>query len=174
MSGRQYFDLRYAIPGFSFSLLIVGINYVPLLKLLEPGNASEILVVFLAFLSLFSGSAIGFLISQVWWFRWQCKGGILGVNEYKKSLNRFESKFGIKKPLESNEEEWINFHTAVNYVVHSVDNEKILIMAERRWDLYHILSTTFHTLWLGVTIGLLLRLYFQSVLFKVFSHFQIL
>lgn len=67
MSERQYFSLRYAIPGFAFILILIGINFVPLLKFLEEIPAfKDSFGAFLAFFSLFSGSAIGFLISQFW------------------------------------------------------------------------------------------------------------
>jgi len=57
------------------------------------------------------------------------------------------------------------FVTAVDYVGHSEVNEKLLTLAERRWDMYHILSSTFWSLGIGLVVGIMGRLYFEVFLF---------
>lgn len=165
MSERQYFSLRYAIPGYAFILLIVGINFFPLLEALRTTQVSEVFGAFLAFLSLFSGSAIGFLISQVWWLRFQNKVGIFGLYEFEKSITAFSKKYGLEPP-KCNKKAQREFITAMDYVTHVEVRENLLAMAERRWDVYHVLSSTFHTLWIGVVTGIVGRVYCQFFLFN--------
>jgi len=90
MAERQYFSLRYAIPGYAFILLVIAINYVPLLNILP--EFSEVFGAFLAFLSLFSGSAIGFLICQAWWWWFQGHAGIWGISEFKEARDEFTTR----------------------------------------------------------------------------------
>ena len=93
MSDRQYFDFRSVVPGFVFILLLIGINFVPILKFLQNPAFSDFFGAFLAFLTLFSGSAIGFLISQIHWYGWQKGCGIISHKEYKESMKLFFDKY---------------------------------------------------------------------------------
>jgi len=165
MSERQYFSLRYAIPGYAFILLIVGINFFPLLEALRTTQVSEVFGAFLAFLSLFSGSAIGFLIYQVWWLRFQNKVGILGLEEFERSITAFSKKYGLEPP-KCNKKAQREFITAIDYATHVEVRENLLAMAERRWDVYHVLSSTRYTLWIGVATGIVGRVYCQFFLFN--------
>lgn len=180
MSERQYFALRYAIPGYAFILVIIAINYVPLLKILGKEGVSDVFGAFLGFLTLFSGSAIGFLISQGWWWWWQRHYGILGVKAYEESIKEFCRKYELDKPeCDKNAKrefvsavDYVSHITAVDYVNHSKVHKKLLTLAERRWDMYHLLSSTFHALWIGLVAGIISRLYFEIFLFE--SSFSIL
>lgn len=75
MSERSFFNLRYALPGYTFILLNLLINLRFLLYLfmtiMPDIQLSEIalslLGVLFGFLTLMSGSAVGFLVSQVWY-----------------------------------------------------------------------------------------------------------
>jgi hypothetical protein len=51
-----------------------------------------------------------------------------------------------------------------DYISRQEENERLSEFAIRRWDLYHLLSATFHTLWIGSTIGIVGRLYYQFVI----------
>ena len=166
MSERQYFSLRYAIPGYTFILLVIVINYVPLLEILTTHGFESAFGVFLAFLSLLSGSAIGFLVSQFWWW-FQRKVGIFGVKQFEKTLRAFAKKYKLKKPplIQWNEDEKRQLLAAFDYVSHSETREKILTLAQRRWDMYHLLASTFHTLWIGSAAGILCRIYYEYFLF---------
>jgi hypothetical protein len=73
MADRDYFDLRYAIPGFTFLLIVFLINYKLIENITSPSLIS-IGDIFLGFLTLLSGSAIGFLITQIYFFLPQFKG----------------------------------------------------------------------------------------------------
>ena len=169
MSGRQYFELRNAIPGFVFLLLIIVINFFPLVILLQDTAFSSSIGIFLAVLSLFSGSAIGFLISQEHWHNWQKNFGILSHTEYEKSIQQFFKKFNIvdqewKAYLKkirlknSKDDEWKRqLQTAIDYMSHYDADEKILKLSQRRWDMYHTLSATKTALNWGIIIGICLR-----------------
>lgn len=50
------------------------------------------------------------------------------------------------------------FHTAVDYVSHYEADKEILVIAERRWDMYHMLSATQIALCVGLFFGILFRL----------------
>jgi hypothetical protein len=172
MSERQYFALRYAIPGYVFILIVIALNYVPLLKILEASGISDVFGAFLAFFSLFSGSAIGFLVSQVWWFMWQKKCGILGEEAYDTSIKAFCENYGLKNPKSiSDKNDKREFITALDYVCHFCVDEKLVKVGERRWDIYHVLSSAFHTLWIGLIVGIAIRLYYGIYLFS--RHIQI-
>lgn len=183
MSGRQYFDYRNVIPGFVLILLIIGINFVPILRLLENPTFSDSFGAFLAFLSLFSGSAIGFLISQVHWHGWQKDFGIISHEEYEGSMKQFFKKFQIKSEIwtekeliqrlrskEKKYDEWKReIHTAVDYVSHYKADKKIQKMAERRWDIYHTLSATEDALWMGLAFGFIIRISYHLLFIRTFE-----
>ena len=67
MSERSFFDWRTALPGYTFILIILGLNYSPLFEIFKSQGIQSTFGAILAFLTLVSGSAIGFLVSQVWW-----------------------------------------------------------------------------------------------------------
>jgi len=162
MSERQYFSLRYAIPGYTFILLVIGTNYVPSLKILTTLGFESAFGAFLAFLSLLSGSAIGFLISQFWWWRFQRNVGIFGVKQFKEAIRVLCDKYEIAKPKNVGEKR--RLLAVYDYVSHSEKREKVFILAQRRWDVYHVLKSTFHTLWIGFSVGILCRFLYQSFL----------
>lgn len=165
MSERQYFSLRYAIPGFALILVFIAINYVPLLKIMkEVTEVSEVFGASLAFLALFSGSALGFLISQAWWWWFQCKVGIWGIGKFKKAITAFFERYGLEKPCNTDEKR--KFLSVLDYVSHSCSDEKVLALAERRWDMYHILSSTYLTLGIGVVTAILCRFYYEWTVFN--------
>lgn len=173
MAERQYFSLRYAIPGYTFILLVVLINYVPLLEILTSHGFESAFGAFLAFLSLLSGSAIGFLSSQFWWWKFQRNVGIFGGKEFERAFRAFAEKYKPEKTslAECNKDEKRQLLAAFDYVSHLEIKEKLLILAERRWDMYHILSSTYHTLWIASLVGLLCRIYYEYFLLK--PHYEI-
>lgn len=163
MSERGYFSLRYAIPGYTFILLVIAINHVPLIKILEMTKGSEILAAFLAFLSLFAGSALGWLVCQFYWWWFQRHYGILGIKEFQKTLNTLVKKYRLGKPDQWDKDTKWKVLAVFDYLSHSVqeEEENLFEFQTRRWDMYHLLSSTYHTLWIGVAIALPLRLYLE-------------
>ena len=76
MTERDYFSLRYLAPGFGFILTVIGLNYLPVLQILNIsgfGAFDNGIGILVSLISSLASSAIGFLISQ-FWFLW-CNSG---------------------------------------------------------------------------------------------------
>ena len=169
MAVREYFSFRYAIPGYTFILLVVLVNYVPLLKVLrEP--VSDIFGALLAFVSLFTGSAIGFLVSQIWYLWYQKRGSWYGhVNyEVRKLLDshRFQAKSEnkVKEYKITTECKKKRIEPLLTYMRFQYEEKtkygKFTRYFQKRMDLYHILSSTIATLILAWISGIVFRLVF--------------
>lgn len=55
------------------------------------------------------------------------------------------------------------FVSAMDYADHTKierDHKELLTLAERRWDMFHTLSSTLLSLGLGLVVGLIIRFYF--------------
>lgn len=166
MPERQYFSLRYAIPGYTFILLIIGINHAPLLAILPGTGFATVFGAFLAFLSLLSGSAIGFLVSQVWWWRFQKDIGILGLEEFKKTSYRALSE---TFDLEESQIEGYpkrKLVAVLDYVTHYDADKGVLGLSQRRWDMYHVLSSTSYSMGIAVGAGIICRIILEFTVFN--------
>lgn len=98
MSKRDYFSVRYTVPGYTLILLVIGINYFPFLKILETTEFGSVFGAFLGFLSLFASSALGFLVSQLYWWRFLSKCALFGVKEFGNTLNVLVEKYDLIRP----------------------------------------------------------------------------
>lgn len=166
MSERTFFSLRYAVPGYSFILVIAAINHQPLLKLIP--TIGELFSIFLA---LLSGPALGFLISQIWFYLFKRDGGIFGIKELKPAWETLTKKCNVRLPDKANS----YYHERVERLGTMLDfifieaankpNEKIYEYAQRRWDMYHLIISTRNTLVLASATGIILRVYFEIFLF---------
>jgi hypothetical protein len=103
MSEREYFSLRYAVPGFTFILIILGLNYSPLLSILRASGTTEVFGVFLSLLSLFAGSAIGFLVAQIsyFYFHWRR----IYSSAFKSLENAAKEKLGFNPKAKGKEKD---------------------------------------------------------------------
>ncbi len=155
ISERGYFSLRYAIPGYTLILLVIGINLNPLLHIKPIVGNIPAFGVFLTF--LLSGSAIGFLVTQVYWWRFQRKVGILGVDKLKKPMiSALATTFNLdeKKLLAiCCEDEKRKLLAVLDYISHSDKRKSLHTLVERRWDMYHLLASTEHTIYIGTIFG---------------------
>lgn len=185
LSERGYFSLRYAVPGFTLILLVLGINYAPLTVLLNNLNNVDF-GTFLAFFSLLSGSAIGFLVTQIYWFLFQKKKGILGIDKPKLFGDygpEFPGDYGPEETFEeyrpekivikvlcekydlnedtlsdiTNENEQRKLVAVLDYISHSEGDNRRFTLMTRRWDMYHLLESTRYTLGIGTFFGGILR-----------------
>ena len=72
MVERAFFTLRYALLGYTFILSTLLVAYPNLDKIFSvaeiTSNDGFFITAFLTFFTLLSGGAIGFLVSQVWYF----------------------------------------------------------------------------------------------------------
>jgi len=166
MSEREYFSYRYAIPGYTVILLVVAINYVPLLEILNSPQGGDFFGAFLAFLSLFTGSAVGFLISQFWWLRFLRKpqGGVFKIGGFE-LLKSFLIEECMNYGLIQEKKEQAPMEAILDYIRHRETKEEISKYAERRWDMYHVLSSTFYSLATGFGVGWAFRGYYQFSIF---------
>lgn len=170
MPEREYFSFRYAIPGYTFILLVIAINYVPLLTILEKTQAESAFGAFLAFLSLFTGSAIGFLISQFWWWKFGVQP-LLGKKQLEPAAREIYKKY-FKKDRERAEEITKGIRDNIKaigyvfeYIIRRDEDDKFFDVASRRWDMYHVFSSTILALIVGAVVGLLCRFYCEIFLF---------
>jgi len=163
MPEREYFSVRYLIPGSTFLILIIGYNIVPLLRLT---SSQQISTIFGAVIGVLSSPTIGFLISQLWWWRFHDSFGIYemgGVEPLAKKLSLKTEK----------KEDRMNAFKVYDYVLHwKLHSESELKglsdYAFRRYDAYVLLSCTKSSLILGIVFGLPIRL--ASLVFYC-SHF---
>lgn len=171
MPEREYFSFRYTIPGYTFILLVVAINLFPLLKILETTRAGEVFGAFLAFLSLFTGSAIGFLISQFWWWKYGDRP-FLGNVAFEPAAREIYKRY-LKKDKENSEEPTTQeiqgnikrIGYVFEYIIRIDKESKFFDTAGRRWDMYHVFSSTMLALIIGAVVGLFCRFYFEIFLF---------
>ena len=98
-------------------------------------------------------------------------------------MKQFFKKFKLKSKIWTEEkfvqtlrskdnkyDEWKReLHTAVDYVSHYKADKKILKMAERRWDIYHTLSSTENALWMGLLFGSIIRIFYHLLFVRTFE-----
>jgi len=163
MSVRGYFSLRYAVPGYTFILLVVTINFVPLsVFLAKQTNLVELAPVFGALLALLSGSAIGFLIGHPWWWLFHKRGGLpnFACVEHLKKKRHLPADLDDRKVLHV-------FDYILHVGVHSDSKTKGLsLYLFRRWDMYVLESCTMTSLILGTVTGFLIRIVTEFSLFQ--------
>jgi hypothetical protein len=161
MSAREYFSLRYAVPGFTFILIIVGMNFLPIFFFLRRMGTPEAFGVILSFLSLFAGSAIGFLVSQVyyWYYHWK--------RIYAKVLVRQEGlmkeKLGWKVDAPKGREKDVMMSAVLDYRVLWEKDDRYWGYFQRRWDIYHTLSSTLVSFVLGLLVGSVTRVIVECI-----------
>ena len=168
MSTRSFFNLRETIPGFIFILIICLINIEPIRTFTgaeDVGDSTRFLV---GVLTVFSGSTIGFLLSQLWWPIYH-----LGKLHYFDVWPRFSSKNCINLLIEKyrlTEDTSIgsvrNVISVFGFIIHYQGTEKkyetLFTYSTRRWDVYHLLSLTKISVILSSIFGYILRFYILS------------
>jgi len=131
----------------------------------EPGLSSAF-GAFLVFVSLLGGSAFGFLISQCWWVWFQIQGTIYGCRKPRKPIMELIKKYNLTTNSKIRHEKYNDITiedkkrvvAVCNYITHLEKEDKISRYAQRRWDIYNLLSTELVTLIIGSVLGLSFRL----------------
>jgi hypothetical protein len=156
MSEREYLSLRYAVPGFTLILIVLGTNSVPLLNAMSDKGLSSVLGAVLTFLA--TGSAIGFLISQFWYVRlfWE-DSAFLGELVRMQSILKGKVDFNYEKAGRNNDERLRTLNVVMDHIAFSKDKE-IYQYVQRRCDLYHTMSSTSLAIVLGLKFGFLTRI----------------
>jgi len=157
LSERAFFSLRYIVPGYVFIFLVLSVNINPLLHFLENSGSPELFGAFLAFASLLAGSAAGFLVSQFWWFRFHQTDGIFGIKEFGGEIRLLE-RLNLNFPKNEKEKKRA-MEAFLDLTVFLEKKDKLLELVWRRWDIYHILSSVRHALWIGLSAGIACRVF---------------
>jgi len=154
MSARTFFNLRNTIPGYTFilwSLLLnlesaVGFFVYVMPEIAPSSDIATLFGIVLGFLTLLSGGAIGFLVSQFWFLiYWVIIQPLLVANYLKKKLEKFK--------VEDKNASILLF----NYIAHSFEKKQISSFIARRWDLMNIFGSTIMAILSGIVSGLILR-----------------
>lgn len=178
MSSREYFSLRYAVPGFVFILIVVGLNYYPIVEILKGQGTTEVFGVVLSFLSLFAGSAIGFLIAQVWFLIFHYRRGYtkwlrpleddLAQNMGwigKKALREKIEKMDKKEAEEYKKKRDVAMASSLDYTLLTMKDSDLWKFFQRKVDLFHIMSSTLISLIVGIVVGFISRLFIQFIFY---------
>ena len=166
MSERGYFSFRYMTPGFTFLLVVVSINIVPLFKLAAHSDIGT----FLGFLSLAAGSAIGFLIAQIWMLRYTRRGRILGIPELRCQIEQLLRAECIQHGL-SGRLRRDDLCAILDYIISRRTQKRIWDYMTRRLDMYHTLMATIYALVIGSVVALGFRLYFEWFFIEPYNSF---
>ena len=172
MSERTFFNWRTTLPGFTFLLLVLAINYAPLIKILSDLGMDSVFGALLGFITLISGSAIGFLLSQVWW-RWYCYQGAhyFYPKGPRKEITTLIDKYGLKSAKNKKDREIIqNVVTVYSYIIFKQKKKKggnaeLVDYIVRRGDSFHTFSATRIILILGIVFGIIIRFFSQFFVF---------
>lgn len=164
MSERDYFSLRYTVPGFVLILVIVGLNYNPINLILTRLGITDVLGLAISITTLFASSAIGFLISQIWFAYFHSKRLFARILEKDDVEEYMTDAFQWKpKKEKSDKERDTAMGTIIDYILNFgvKDNEnvdRILKFFQRKIDLYHTMSSALVSLYLGLGLGLFFRI----------------
>lgn len=149
-SERTYFSFRYTLPGFTFLTLILLINSdFLILQIIQYPDSNTLFGIILGFLTLLSGSAIGFIISQPWYiftnFFLKSHGIIMGRESYR-ILNKIYNLEEISDPF-----------TVMTCFLTSKIPERMTKYFNRRNDMFHSLGSTLSAIIGGLYLGYYLR-----------------
>ncbi len=173
MSVRGYFDRRDAIPGFTFILVILLLNFHPIYLFLK-SEANFPFGALLGFFTLFSGSAIGFIVSQFWWWCFQANNAQYQFKKCDYSpVQKLINKYGLKD--DGTKKTIQNILSVYGYVTHYEGSRKkgayakIFDYTTRRWDLYHLLSSTVVSIIMAFIVTFIVRLVYVLAWLKCFE-----
>lgn len=152
---RLFFDLRHIAPGYTFIalLFLVNIRVVTwyLFGLKEGSEAAAtFLGVFVGFGSLLGGSAVGFLVSQIWYF----------FTQSGRWFDRFYLPRRVADLLigEGVRDDREVLTLVSDHIYQTHDEPKVHSYIERRWDLLNIIGSVILAIPLALVTGHALRL----------------
>lgn len=160
MSERTYFNFRYALPGYTFLILILVVNLEYfLLRINQLSNIFPETITlfgfFFTFISLLGGSAIGFLISQFWYV----------VNNHYNKKYRYAKRRSYKKlhNIIKYTDDITHSISIMTYILYSkVEEKEVIKYVNRLGDMYNALASTF----VSICLGLILSYYLHFGFFK--------
>jgi len=163
VSERTYFSFRYAIPGYTFLILVLLINIEFLFSQMK--LFSEIITIFgiiLGLLSLLSGSAIGFIVSQLWYLVYNC---------YYKRYRKLMERDSYKKLIDLIEftGDATDLVSIMAYILTSKIDNKITNYINRLIDMRNSLASTLF----AILTGLLLGYSYRLITFPIFRSYDV-
>jgi len=160
MSDRGYFSIRDAIPGYTLIMIVIGINFYPLYRISLDYEVWAFGTAF-GLVSLLGGSAIGFLVCQMWWAIFH----LSNLHYRWKPIGRLVEKYGLSKERKR------EVVAVYGYVVHFEGArkkvEKNFAYTTRRWDLYHLLCSLIVAVALGCIVGFVMRSAYFPQFFEI-------
>lgn len=123
-------------------------NWESLVSLFSGEELGPVFGAVFAFLYLLSGSAVGFLVSQLWYvfFNWHFFGKYYDHEE----INRV-----LKCKLKPTERvDFHRLHVFSDYIQRLSKSKEMLIYAQRRWDLIHIFGSAIFAIASGFLVGI--------------------
>ena len=168
MSERGYFDKRYAIPGFTFIVIILMYNFHPIYLILKYAEVKDISALLLGIFTVFISNAIGFLISQQWWSDFQREGAHFRWRHDKRPVNAVETmrrKYSIPELKCANKSQYEAYTLGIyGYIVQfeaaKEEYKDVFNYAIRRWDLFHLLSSTIYSINYAFYVFVVIRVIF--------------
>ena len=156
MSERGYFSLRYALPGYTFLLFIFLINIKNLILSNTDINIITLVGILFGFITILSGSALGFIISQFWY---------LVNNYYLKEPKRLKKREPYKELLNKIDDidEKHDLYTIMTYLLTSKTDKRILDYINRRRDLINSLASTGFAILLSEIVGYLIKIFILKI-----------
>jgi hypothetical protein len=169
MAERDYFSLRYAVPGFVLILILLITNYIPLLEIIRRAGIDSALGPLLGFVLLFAGPAVGFLITQPWLVWYSYRGGVLGIEDLSGRVLRLElmNKFGMKEEAsDKNRKGKRQIGAIFDYILNTYEKDGAVCRYIREGiETYLTLSCTAISIFSGLMLGLFARIYYEISLF---------
>lgn len=160
MSERTYFSFRYAIPGYTFLSMILLINiefFITYIK--QISDTITLFGIILGFFTLLSGSAIGFIISQIWYsiYNYIIKSHrmLMRREVYRNLTNIIDDLEGISNPV-----------TVMVYFLQLKLDKNVAAYITRLFDMFHSLGSTFFGILLGLFLGYTLRKWTTQIFWK--------
>lgn len=147
MPERTFFTLRYALSGYTSILMALLVAYPKLRDIFILNQNVELIGVFLAFFTLLSGGAIGFLVSQLYYI---INNEFLHRHALQKAREFLEGKYNITK----------DSHHQIVFLdyVHHLSGKETIAYTQRRFDLKHTLASALFATYIGSFFGLLVRI----------------
>jgi hypothetical protein len=151
---RVFFNLRHVAPGYTFVAIVFLVNtrlVAWYLFVLKEGSeaAATFLGVSVGLFSLLGGAAVGFLVSETWYF-------------FSQSGRRHERFYIPTRIADLLRSRGVTDDRDVLMLIsddmhHSHSDQRVHSYLERRWDLLNIIGSTIFSIPLGLLVGHALR-----------------
>lgn len=165
MSERSYFSFKWAIPGFTFILVIISLNHQVIIQSIGLETGVPVFAqLFFGLLAILSGSGIGFLISQIWHWVYESQCYYYGAprKPYQTTIELYKLEKGFEKKTDKK-----RVSSFFVYLLSTYSGQKhTRDLLVRRGDLYHLFGSEILSLF--VALGWSIRIISHYRLGKTF------